>query len=78
MKIVIDKYGTLLLERRGQMLKQTCPFRECAFCADDCPHFRATLCDPREGEATRGGIVSLSCGRGTIIAGNMIIEGEEA
>ncbi len=78
MKIVIDKYGILLLERRGRMLKQMCPFRLTSFCSDDCPHFMVTLGDPREGEATRDGIVSLSCGRGTFIAGNMIIEGEEA
>jgi len=40
MKIQIDKYGQLSLERAGKMKGQVCPFASAeSWCGDWCPHF---------------------------------------
>jgi hypothetical protein len=76
MKIRIDDHGYLALERRGKMLKQTCPFQPDTYCADYCPLFAVHLDDKKEGATKRSGVVFLSCGRGATIASDDVeIEG---
>ena len=37
MKAKIDKNGSLCLERRGGMVKQSCAYREKYYCGLECP-----------------------------------------
>ena len=48
MKIVIDNYGTLLIQRGSKLKKQLCPCQRRDACGDWCPHFYINADDPNE------------------------------
>ena len=39
MKILIDKYGSLSIERKRGMVLQYCPYSKNRCCGDECPMF---------------------------------------